>query len=393
MGESDFDEATEAAWRGFRQRLADRLERLADGDELVLRSAWGSVFLVRQADEVAVLSAGLLDDEGAPEMVSHLPLERVDQTAATTVEVLRHRHDAVHPALLEVGAPEVDPGLEAPVDAVDAPVTRGSGATDDYDDVAMPESHEHLHALVLDAMRRVFPRLRVDEDGDVPVRAGQSMVFVKVLRDRPSVELFAEIAHGVPDEAGLLRELAILNRSEGPFTFLRHDDVVTMRYELLALPFSGGLLRLLVRRFVDEVDRIATDLVARVGGARFLDEPEAEADDEPQPAPAESGADDGALALVGLLELLHLGRPRAQVVAELFDHDRVLLLGTLTLVREELVHLDGHHSETVLDALRRGLRHVCDDHGTVPLPPKPRVVQEALFPEHEAGDGSLDLGA
>ncbi|WP_139981502.1 T3SS (YopN, CesT) and YbjN peptide-binding chaperone 1 [Nocardioides litoris] len=427
----------EEAWTSFLVRLGDRLAGMGEGEVLVLAhpAALEAARAVHDADpdgpvgaapyvQVLALDEGVLRLEavGDAYLDDHLVLtaeqedlllgldwdeptdddlnfhgfaavDEADRAAALLVATMREVWGVPHPAFLE--ARGLDDDLE----------TDDADEADEVDDDAdhahelvavVPRTHRHLQQLVDEAMGEDFPDLEHDGDGDIPVRSGASVVFVKVLPDRPAVEVFAELVIDPVDDERLGEELEILNRTRSLWTFWRRDQVVVASHELLAVPFSGTQLRLLVKRLVDEVDVLAGDLVARVGGRRFLDP----VPDDAVHETADEGDDGddgldatGALALVGLLELCHLGRPREATVAGLFDHDRVALVRQIVRVRTGRADLDGHHVDDVLGALRRGLRWIADGSGrTRSVPPRPRSVQPSLLSDDDAGEETLDLG-
>jgi hypothetical protein len=378
----DLDTATEAAWVGFRRRVADRLATPGD-DELVVTWADLPDDTGPGAGSLATLTplgSGLVGVVAGDDRCTCGP----DQAAVVAVRALREQHGVPHPAFLDAEGLEVDPDVAPLRAAVSAP----------YDDEreleGLPLDREHLVAMVDVAMLEVFPRLQHDPDGDIPIVSGSSVMFVRVLDDRPSVELYAEIVvdPDAPDAEDLLdHELALLNALHPLWKFSHVDGRVHMVHEMVATPFVAATLRTLVRRFVTEVDLIAAGLVVRVGGRRFL-----------EPAPQ---VDDRDTIMTGLLELLHLDRVRAATVAGLFDHDRIEIIRQIVRVRRGEQSCEGHDEEVVLDALRKALRLVADGAPPAQLaPPVRRTVQEPLLEGLDGlggltglgGDETLDLG-
>ncbi|MDO9456593.1 hypothetical protein [Nocardioides sp.] len=413
--EQDLTVMTEAAWTAFRVRLADHVAAMVDDDVLVVdyadavaaddgdARASPHVRLCAYDGEWVHLEASVaLDGEQEGQLVAlgwqepvdeagwtifHDDAERreADRVAVLLVRTLREVYAVPHPVFLVADGLEVDSDHVLPSD----PEPGAEGA---YDAVAFPIGSDDLQVMVDDAMRVVFPDLKHDDDGDIPIIAGRSLAYVRVLAYRPAVEVFAEIVLDPDDLGRLPLELGLLNRDLPLWKVVLADDRVMMRYEMVAAPFSAHLLRQVVHRFVDEVDAIAGDLVARVGGRRvrdLLDGP-ATGDD---PGGGEGEIDEADLAMTGLLELCHLGRPRAATVAGLFDHDRAEIIRQIVRIRTGRQHCDGHDVDDVLTALRKALRLVSDgEPRPVPLPPKPRTVQATLLDDEEVGEDSLDLG-
>lgn len=375
----DLEAVTEAAWVGFRTRVADHLEAMTVGD----------VLFVDYADDVSdaasYVQASVEEDgslrlvDAARTLLDTYDARRVDEVAVLMVRALREVYAVPHPAFLDAGGLEVDP--DAPLLAAPAVVLPEPGA--DGEELALegiPIGPDHLQLMVDAAMRDVFPDLRHDADGDIPIVAGRSVVFIGVLGSRPGIELYAEIVLGVEHLDRVDQEIALLNGSHPLWKFAWRDGNVVMTHETPAVPFSALALKHVVRQFVDEVDEIAAQLVARVGGHRFAEPSRVEPEHE--------------LLMEGLLELLHLDRVRPATVAGLFDHDRLEIIRQLVRIRRGEQSCGDLDEDAVLGALRKALRFVADGEqpaAAVPSRVRPHSVQESLV-EGFGDDEALDLG-
>jgi hypothetical protein len=314
----------------------------------------------------------------------------VDRLVADCVTVLRDVHGVLHPAFLLAG------GLER---AADDPVPDAPRAVPVRDDggPVFPRSHDELVALVDAALADTTDNELVhDSDGDLPFPVGLSVLFVRVVEDRPAVELFAELVVDPAPTSRLAVELDILNRTHRLAKFYLSGTTVRMTHELVAWPFSAEQLRVVLRIMLDDVDTIAESLALRVDGKRFLEPPDVEEPvvEEPVAPVAELSTHPG---MVALLELLHLGPVSSPAVGALFDHDRTAIIRHCTGIRLGHVSCGEHDEEQVLTALRRGLRHVVSgevpERRQRPLPPRPRTEQGALVEDDEVGGAdTLDLG-
>ena len=267
MDDEQFEGAVDAAWAGFRGRLADRLAELGEdeilrvevetgvdedelegaapylqfaGDgEMVLAEAVSNFYLderFRLDEEIAGtwFLCGLWedpDDEVANYYQWFEPRE-ADRVAATCVQVLREVYGVAHPAFLDAE------GLES--DGSSPAVTTIEVETVDEDEpiALFPGDREALQEAVDAAMRVMFPDLQHDPDGDIPVVSGQSVLFVRVLEDRPAVEVFAEIVCEPKDEQRLAQEVALLNETHDFARFARKGETVVMSFQLVAFPFA-----------------------------------------------------------------------------------------------------------------------------------------------------------
>lgn len=417
MGDSrGMDEQVEAAWRGFRGRLADRLEQLTDDDWLrvdvdssttdvapfVQFAAFGETIRAEAGGGALESFWGLPDhlrprvdlvwtppEVNEPYLYVDRPRAEVDRLAFESVEVLRDLLGVVHPSFLRADGLEVDPDIGVPVEG-DASAA-SPPQVDDEDLLTYPTSREHLRDAVDMALRVLLEidEITYDEDEDAPIRSGLSLAFVRVRRDRPAVELFAEIVLGASDSERLAVELDLLNASHPYAKFFQRNDAVVMSHVQCATPFTPDAFRAVLRAFLDEVDDVARALAIRVGGRRFFDP-------EPEPVP-ESTLVDLHPGLFGMLELMRDHTMTSPRLAALFDHEQQAVLSAIQAVRDGEADLGDEDPELVVTLLRKALRAVVDGDGArhrrrKQISPKPRSEQRPLISEAEVGIDTLDLG-
>ncbi len=407
-----FEETVDAAWDGFRARLADRLAELVEDeilrvevetgvDEDELSGATPYLQFVGEAEGVHAEAVGnlFLDErflfdlpmvrecfEGgswqnpsviAPNHHQRVDHRDVDRLAVACVRVLREVYGVAHPAFLDAE------GLEFDADSV-PPEPEAETVEEDEPEVVYAYDRAELQEAVDAAMRVALPNIKHDEEGDIPVACGDSVLFVRVAEDRPAISLFAEIVVDPPAGPRLLTELALLNETHPFARFALQGNAVVMSHMLIAFPFVPAQLRALVAHMGGEVDEVARTLAVRVGGRRFLEPANRRSKKDLHPGMTE------------LVELLHLGRVPAAGVASLFDGDRKTIVTMLVNVREGRQSHGEHDRDVVLEHLRRALRFVVDgttgDRRPKRLPPKPRSSQERLLDDDEVGIDSLDLG-
>jgi hypothetical protein len=286
-----------------------------------------------------------------------------------------------HPTFLAADGLERDPGASV---APEPPFAAGEAG------LTYPDDHEHLQSLVDAALEVMFESAaRHDEDGDLPITCGESMAYVRVLADEPTVEVFADIVVDVRDRDRAALEVARLNLRSTHHQFVLRGDRLVMRTSLLAWPFSPDQLRVVVGRFCGEVDDVAAEAVSTVGGRRFL-----------EPAPPDPSAEDsGHPGLVSLLEILHTGRVGPATVAGLFEGDRRELVHQIHRIRRGGESCGDHAEEVVLDHLRRGLRFVADREASRDLRAertrrtrRPASRQLSLLADEDVGQDSLGVG-
>jgi hypothetical protein len=75
-------------------------------------------------------------------------------------------------------------------------------------------SLETLRPLVEGALRKLLnlPQITYDDDGDIPIRFGSAMVYLRMVDGRPpSVRLFSPVLWNIPSSAGLLDAINEIN--------------------------------------------------------------------------------------------------------------------------------------------------------------------------------------
>ena len=440
--EIDLADEIEQAWTGFRGRLADRLAGLEDDDILLVEMetgndegdlagcapylqfvAWGGDLVraevssnsylderyeLTDQDEELLVERGWLAPTCGPEDEAdsgsanfHTDLERnhADLAATMAVQALRDAFGCAHPIFLDADGLEIDPDFSPPVIA---PGSTGDAVEDEDDDeplVEFPGNPLELREMVDRAVAQMFDEpLYHDDDGDIAILTGSTPLWVRVIADAPAVDVFSHVVTDFEDAERADQEVAMLNRSHPFAKFYVRDDVIVMRYRQFAIPFVPQQLRSVLAQLLGDIDDLARDLAARVGGRRFFEpEPEAEAEDE---VDSDEDSQDryrfvataNPPALVGLLELLYDGPAGPASVAVLFDNDRHAIINELVRLRTGIADPGDHDLDLVLDQLRAALRFVADvDAAPAPpkrLPPKPRTRQLSLIPEAQA---SLDL--
>jgi hypothetical protein len=382
--ERDLTAGIEAAWKGFRSRLADHLSAMDDDDILCVEIQMGDeddrdgavpyvqfcayghdllhieavsnwylddAYLLGAQDEDHLVQLGWERprededgnlEEGWANFWCDAERREADRVAALTVATLREVYGAVHPAFLDAAGLESDP--DAPT-----PEPKHPSGRPELPLVEFPSSPDELQELVDATVVDLLGEsdLRHDDDGDIPIRAGQSVLFVRVLRDRPAVQIFADLVVDVRDTERVRTELGILNSGHPFATFFARDTRISVKYLICAAPFAPGQLKLMLNAMLGTLDDVARDLSLRVGGRRFLDE-----DPDEDPAPEQEEAHP---ALAGLMEMLHARSMSPSAVASLFDHDKAAVLDAVAGLRSGRIECPDHDVEVVLDPLRRAL--------------------------------------
>jgi hypothetical protein len=197
--------------------------------------------------------------------------EDADVLAETLVATLRDVYGVPAPCFLEAsGFSEAGPleegdlpfGLPV-VGPVVAPIDVTAVVASDPDD---------LRDLVAAAVASVVQdEVEFDADGDIPVPAGNTVVYVRVAEGSPSVRLFAPLLH---DVRWTPRVGHVLNEANGRLDYARvafHSGQVIIEYQMFARPFVPELLRHAVVGLTRLADGLDAELQGRIGGATLAD--------------------------------------------------------------------------------------------------------------------------
>ncbi|NLE82101.1 MAG: hypothetical protein GX610_21490 [Rhodococcus sp.] len=361
----DLDTSVNHAWADFQLRLADHIAMMQQDDLLILEAGFGAVdaqrsmpyvqYLVSEGNMVRceVPSNDLLhpdralsdsdqtyltelgwarpthglevdDHTGSSSFFVDKSQSWSDQLAAMTVAAFRDVWGVTHPAFLESvesGNDDV-PSFEA-VEPADSLVPPMSPITP-----VVPHDSAHLKALVsraLVSLLGVAPQQ--DPDGDIPVRVGNTIMFVGQLADTLDIQLFAPLVNNISDRTRACELVADLNRKWLRIKFVLVDDRLSGFVELPGNPFVPQHLTDLCGTFTQFLKTIDQSFAAKFGGELFFDRSASSSTDVDLTAeeiPAE------------LKTLLHLdprgdGTLDTAVVAEVCGHDRSRILQLLNL--------------------------------------------------------------
>jgi hypothetical protein len=131
----------------------------------------------------------------------------------------------------------------------------------------MPRDQEHLNDLVDAELAEIYgyPPIR-DADGDVAIRVGSTMLFLRTSTTAREVVLFAPVVHDIAGRSRATEVLNDLNVEARWVKFQLIKDRVFVTISVLAQPFAPAHLRQAVRILSDVADGIDNDLAAKLNG-------------------------------------------------------------------------------------------------------------------------------
>ncbi|RRD47468.1 YbjN domain-containing protein [Tessaracoccus sp. OH4464_COT-324] len=283
----DIDSATSSAWMQFTANLAEVLSVMDQSSDLTISVARGLV-----SGEVPAIRFSAADQRVSAHVVSgltapgttdpaqdELPLlaklgwtvrddgdivaecdqEETGFLAVLTTATMRQVFDVIHPVFLEPDhLKEVLSGF----------VSWHTPEQLRPEEVAvMPKGRRELDELIDAHLERLFrhPALR-DPEGDVAIRVGSTMVFLRSTPDAAEVVLFSPLVHDVSGRSRTCEVLNDLNVESRYGRFALHRDRVYVQLSVPAKPFVPAHMDFALKIIAQIADGIDDDLAAKLGG-------------------------------------------------------------------------------------------------------------------------------
>jgi hypothetical protein len=194
-----------------------------------------------------------------------LPQVESDRISELAVAALRDVYGVQHPVFLAPDqlAEALQP-MQAPVelDSSNEQVVGGTGLQS-----TMPRNQQHLNDLVDAELAEIYGHLPIrDADGDVAIRVGSTMLFLRTSADGQEIVLFAPVVHDIAGRSRAAEVLNDLNVEARWVKFQLIRDRVFVTLSVLSRPFVPAHLRQAVRILSDVADGIDNELAAKLNG-------------------------------------------------------------------------------------------------------------------------------
>ncbi|MFC0004236.1 T3SS (YopN, CesT) and YbjN peptide-binding chaperone 1 [Micromonospora siamensis] len=310
------------AWREFARALAERLRELPAGAHLELTldptaSGTGDAVYSTSVDvgEEGKLSARAvgnatlpqgyrLDRAAVADMIAlgwsppgvvagsgeDFGLDGSTAEAAKLAPVLtrtlRDVYGAPHPAFLvylvhdaqgeplpvpPLGTARSEFGPDRDVEAdLDEALATAAGAKEGEKDVL--ELADRVRTVVSTMLKSDADQLQVDSDGDINIRAGSAMVFVRVRDNPPLVDVFSPVLTEVEPTERLYVKLSELTNRMPIGRLYCADDTVWASIPVFGRNFQATHLMLAVQVMTGLADELDDRLHGEFGGKRFFGE-------------------------------------------------------------------------------------------------------------------------
>jgi hypothetical protein len=212
--------------------------------------------------------------------------------AVTIARTLRDVYGAPHPAFVTyVARDSHDALVELPALATARPLVGKSsdGTVDltplDEDDISDLPLADRVTTVVAGLLKTTPDALQVDSDGDIGIRSGSAMVFVRVRENPPLVDVFSPVLTEVELSEKLFMKLSELTNRMPIGRLYCTSDTVWASVPVFGRDFQATHLMLAVQVMTGLADELDDRLQGEFGGRRFFGE-----GDKP-PAALKSGED------------------------------------------------------------------------------------------------------
>lgn len=326
---TDLTAKVNTAWTEFRRSLAEAIQTLPPGAEieLVLDPAAGPSSRTRYVVRVSVEASGSLratavgnamlpavyrlDRTAVGRLVRlgwsptsavaesgdffslRLPATAADRLAMIVSQTMRTVYGTPHPAFLTYtveGSTRSSLTWATP----HPPAVLAAAPNDASDDLlALPDWRANLSGVeltvrvanaVADMLNTVPKALQVDGDGDIGIRAGTAMIYIRVRDDPLRVEVSSPVITEIEPTERLHTLLSELTNRMPIGRLFHATDTIWMSVTVFGSDFRPTHLRLAIEAIAGAIDELGGRLRAELGGERFFDPPHTDAT-QPQPAP------------------------------------------------------------------------------------------------------------
>jgi hypothetical protein len=255
---------------------------------------------------------GVIDGSG-DSFGLHLPTRDARTLAVIVTRTMRDVYGAPHPAFLTYAVTGADaapvelPALGTARALVGGPLSAGSAepgaaengaaaprpAADDTDPDTKPAGvldpavllplAERVQIVVAKLLKTKPEQLQVDADGDIGIRAGSAMVFVRVRDNPPLIDVFSPVLTEIEPTERLYRKLSELTNRMPIGRLYCSNDTVWASVPVMGRDFQASHLMLAVQVMTGLADELDDRLQGEFGGKRFY----GDADKTAQSQPAE----------------------------------------------------------------------------------------------------------
>jgi hypothetical protein len=162
---------------------------------------------------------------------------------------------------------------DAPGSAAGADGTQGE-ADDEAPDPGVLPLGERVQLVVSRLLKTKPQQLQMDADGDIGIRAGSAMVFVRVRDNPPLIDVFSPVLTEIEPTERLYRRLSELTNRMPIGRLYCSNDTVWASVPVMGRDFQASHLMLAVQVMTGLADELDDRLQGEFGGKRFYGDAE-----------------------------------------------------------------------------------------------------------------------
>lgn len=166
------------------------------------------------------------------------------------------------------GAAEGKPRESVPTDSTGADEPEEADDAED-EHVAILPLGERVQIVVSRLLKTKPEQLQVDADGDIGIRAGSAMVFVRVRANPPLIDVFSPVLTEIEPTERLYRRLSELTNRMPIGRLYCSNDTVWASVPVMGRDFQASHLMLAVQVMTGLADELDDRLQGEFGGKRF----------------------------------------------------------------------------------------------------------------------------
>jgi T3SS (YopN, CesT) and YbjN peptide-binding chaperone 1/T3SS (YopN, CesT) and YbjN peptide-binding chaperone 3 len=302
----DLDRSTAQAWSEFQGRLAEVVSMIDDSGDLTIGTDTGAAergpfvrfssparntvraeaasnaelgdhFQLEAGDLAAMTTMGWQPPRAGstPNFWLETSQEDSDRVAELAVAALRDVYRVQHPVFLAPDQLAEVLHPPAPIEDAERRVERAVSRQPVELRCVLPRDRRHLNELVDAELAEIYghPPIR-DEVGDVAIRVGSTMVFLRTASDAQEVVVFAAVVHDLEGRSRAAEVLNDLNVEARWVKFQLVRDRVFVTISVPAKPFVSAHLHQAVRIMSDVADGIDDELAAKLRGRTTFSDPD-----------------------------------------------------------------------------------------------------------------------
>lgn len=274
LDDFDVEKTTAGAWAAFTANLAEVLSVMDDTSDLTISAAraGGDTPAISFSSDGHTVTARVVGDtdqslEGLGwQLVEGVPTQQCDQEHTTplaelTAQTMQDAFDVIHPVFLEPD--QLKEILRGDAEWQERPSVPARAS----EPAIMPGSQAELDRLVDEQLERIFghPPLR-NPQGDVAIRVGSTMLFLRSTPDASEIVLFSPLVNDVAGRSRACEVLNDLNVESRYGRFALHRDRVYVQVSVAAHPFVPSHLHHALSIMSQIADGIDDDLAQKLGG-------------------------------------------------------------------------------------------------------------------------------